>query len=48
MFSLDMTVQIRPSQAGYIALIIGAIVSQKQYGILEDLVFPISDAEIVI
>lgn len=48
MFAFHMTMQVRPTQTGYVAVLIRTIVSKQQNSILEDLILLILDAQIVI
>lgn len=48
MLAFHMTMQIRPTQAGYIAVLIGAIIPKQQNSVLEDLILLILDAQVFI
>lgn len=44
----DMTMQVRPSQAGNVTIFVRTVIPQKQDCILQDFVFFIFDAQVLI
>lgn len=48
MLAFHMTMQVRPTQTGYIAVFIWAIIPEQQNSVLEDLILFILDAQVVI
>lgn len=48
MLALNMAMQVWPSETCYITVLVGAVVSKQQYGVLEDLIFLIMDSQVLV
>jgi len=48
MLAFHMTMQVRPTQTGYITVFVWAIIPEQQNSVLKDLILLILDAQVVI